>query len=157
MSEQKVEDYAEIINSAVEQNGWVVAMGLTIVRATLDEVVAELTIGPQHLQSYGIVHGGTHSGIIETIASIGAAINAMSRGQSVVGLENHTTFLRAVRSGKLRAVAKPLTRGRRTQVWEASVYDEAGKTAATGRVRLLALDAGSELAGEGIQFKGAST
>lgn len=148
MAEEHEQDFAEQINQVSEQNGWMRVMGLRIVRATFDEIVGELEIGPQHLQSYGIVHGGTHSGIIETIASIGAALTAMPRGQSVVGLENHTTFLRAVRSGKLRAVAKPLTRGRRTQVWEANVYDEAGKVAATGRVRLLALDAGAELAGE---------
>jgi uncharacterized protein (TIGR00369 family) len=72
----------------------------------------------------------------------------MSRGQTVVGLENHTSFLRAVRSGRLRAVALPLTRGRRTQVWEATVTDEEGRIAATGRVRLMCLDEGTVLAGE---------
>ena len=65
----------------------------------------------------------------------------------MVGLENHTSFLRAVRSGKLRAVAKPLTRGRRSQVWEGSVYDEEGRLAATGRVRLLVLEPETDLAG----------
>jgi 1,4-dihydroxy-2-naphthoyl-CoA hydrolase len=50
-------------------------------------------------------------------------------------------------------VAKPLTRGRRTQVWEASVYDEAGKMAATGRVRLLVLEPGAEIAGEQVSIK----
>lgn len=148
MSEQEPEDFAEAINNAVHQSGWVVAMGIRLVRATRDEVIAELTIGPEHLQAYGIVHGGTYAGLIETIASIGAAVDAMVRSQSVVGLENHTTFLRAVRSGKLRAVAKPLTRGRKTQVWEGNIYDDAGKIAASGRVRLLALDPGSEVAGE---------
>src|SRR5262249_14416165 len=120
------EDFADMINAAAQQVGWAVAMGMRVLRATRDEGIAEIETGPQHLQAYGIVHGGVHSGLIETVASVGAAIYSMALGQSVVGLENHTTFLRGVRSGKLRAVAKPLTRGRRTQVWEASVYDEAG-------------------------------
>jgi 1,4-dihydroxy-2-naphthoyl-CoA hydrolase len=128
--------------------GWNRAMHLRFVSATADEVIAELPIGPVHLQPHGIVHGGVYSGIVETVASVGAALSAGSRGQTAVGLENHTSFLRAVRSGILRATARPLTRGRRTQVWEASVTDDAGRVAATGRVRLLCLEPDSELAGE---------
>jgi len=41
----------------------------------------------------------------------------------VVGLENHTSFLNATRGGRLSATARPLMRGRRTQVWEATVTD----------------------------------
>lgn len=153
MAEQETQNFAEIINSAAA-DGWMKAMGLRLVKATLDEVTAELTLGPEHKQAYGIVHGGVHAGIIETLASIGAALHAMPAGKSVVGLENHTSFLRAVREGKLTAVARPITRGRRSHVWEASVYDEAGKLAASGRVRLLLLEPDAELAGERPQMGG---
>jgi uncharacterized protein (TIGR00369 family) len=142
----ETQDFSAVIESSM-MDGWRNAMGIHLVRATRDEVIAEVTIGPAHLQAYGIVHGGVHAGIIESIASIGAAINAMPDGRTVVGLENHTSFLRAVRAGKLRAVAKPLTRGRRSHVWEGSVYDDQGRLAATGRVRLLVLEPDAEIAG----------
>lgn len=128
-------------------------MNIHFVRATADEVVAEMEIGPVHRQPYGIVHGGVHSGLIEAVTSIGAALAAMQRGQSVVGLENHTSFLNAVREGKLRATARPMMRGRRTQVWEATVTDVEGRAIASGRVRFLALEAGSSLAGETVKIK----
>ena len=128
--------------------GWNTAMGLRFVTATADECVGELVVGPQHLQPYGIVHGGLHCGIIEAACSTGAAIAALARGQSVVGLENATSFITAVRGGTLRVTAKPVTRGRRTQVWQATVTNEAGRTCATGRVRLLCLEGGSDLAGQ---------
>src|SRR5215472_10522384 len=92
-------NFAEAIN-ARNSGGWSGVMGIHFLRATADEVTAELTVGPAHLQPYGIVHGGVHSGLIETIASVGAALAALPRGQSVVGLENHTSFLVAVREGK---------------------------------------------------------
>jgi 1,4-dihydroxy-2-naphthoyl-CoA hydrolase len=152
MPEQETEDFAEQIN-ATAADGWIRAMGLRLVRATRDEVAAELVIGPQHLQAYGIVHGGVHAGIIETIASIGAALDAMTRGWTAVGLENHTSFLRAVRSGRLHASALPLDRGRRTQVWEGSIHDDQGRLAASGRVRLLLLEPETELAGERVAVK----
>src|SRR5215469_12311696 len=139
-------DFAASLNTSL--GGWSAAMGLHFVRATADEVVAELHIGPNHKQAYGIVHGGVHSGVIETIASVGAALFALPQGQSVVGLENHTSFLLAVREGKLRASARPLMRGRRTQVWEAAITDGTGRTVATGRVRFIALEPGTSLAGE---------
>src|SRR6202163_903129 len=109
-------DFSARMNELPE--GWLKAMGVTITLATVDEVRAELTVGPEHLQGYGIVHGGVHCGLIESLASIGAALYALPKNQSVVGLENNTSFIRAVREGaKLSATASPVTRGRRTQVW----------------------------------------
>ena len=144
------EDLSHRVNDLPE--GWLRAMGITITRATADEVRAELTVGPQHLQGYGIVHGGVHCGLIESLASIGAAIYARPRSQYVVGLENNTSFIRAVRAGAtLRAVATPITRGRKTQVWEATVEDGGGRVVAAGRVRLLCLDKEETLAGEQVR------
>jgi uncharacterized protein (TIGR00369 family) len=115
-------------------------MGITILTMTADEVTCELEVSQKHHQPYGVVHGGVHCGVVETLASLGAAMAAAPRGQRVVGLENSTSFIRAVRSGKLRGRATPVTRGRTTQVWEASITDEEGRLVATGRVRLLCVD-----------------
>jgi len=141
-------DFSAILNANL--GGWNTAMGLRFTRVTPDECVGELEIRDHHRQPYGIVHGGVHTGIIEAACSTGAAVVAMARGQSVVGLENATSFITAVREGTLRVTATPVTRGRRTQVWQAVVTNEAGKTCATGRVRLLCLEQGSELAGKNV-------
>ena len=130
------------------------ALGFRILSATRDEVVAEYEIGERHLQPYGIVHGGVHCGIVETVCSTGAAMDAMARGQAVVGLENHTSFVHAVRQGRIRVTATPLSRGRRAQLWEAIARDEQGRVVSTGRVRLICLDPGSPLAGEPVAVKG---
>ncbi len=142
------QDLVAILNASL--GGWNTAMGLRFTTATPDECVGELVVGPQHLQPYGIVHGGVHMGIIEAACSTGAAVVAIPRGQSVVGLENSTSFVTAVRAGTLHVRATPVTRGRRTQVWQAVVTNEEGRTCATGRVRLLCLDAGSPLAGQPV-------
>jgi 1,4-dihydroxy-2-naphthoyl-CoA hydrolase len=140
----------------INQNlgGWNRAMGLMFEHVSADKVVGVLEIGEQHLQPYGIVHGGVHAGIIEAACSTGAAVSAMRNGQSVVGLENATSFLRATRGGKLRVTAHPLTRGRRTQVWDAVVEDESGRVLATGRVRLLCIDPGTSVGGAAVGFGG---
>lgn len=121
-------------------DGWVSAMGIRIVSATADAVEVEWTVGVHHLQPFGLVHGGVHCGVIETVCSYGATLAARARGHEggVVGLENHTSFIRAVRVGAvLRCRGTPITRGRTTQVWEATVVDADQRVVATGRVRLL--------------------
>jgi len=115
------------------------ALDMNIVSATSSEVVLRWTVSSKHLQPHGIVHGGVYCSAIETACSIGASLSAAERvpGGSAVGLENHTSFIRAAREGTLTATARPLTRGRTTQVWECEVKDEQGRVTASGRVRLL--------------------
>lgn len=139
-------DFAAQINQMPD--GWAKCMGIHFVSASRDEVRAELVIGAQHRQPYGVVHGGVYAGLIETVASVGGALFAMEQGLSVVGLDNHTNFLRATRQGKLQAVATPVLRGRRTHLWNVAVYDEKNREVASGRVRLMVLEPGATLAGE---------
>ncbi len=144
-------DFSAALNARLE--GWNAAMGVRLLRATADEVTAEVEIGPRHHQAYGIVHGGVYAGLVETVSSVGAALWARRNNQSVVGLENHTSFLHAVREGRLSVTARPLMRGRRTQVWQAAVTDGAGRIVAEGKVRLMSLEAGAALAGEQVRVK----
>jgi 1,4-dihydroxy-2-naphthoyl-CoA hydrolase len=140
------DNYADMLNQTL--GGWNTTMGLRWTEVTAELCVGELTVAPQHTQPYGIVHGGVHCGIIEAACSTGAAIAALARNQTVVGLENSTSFIHAARGGVLKVTATPVTRGRRTQVWQGSVTDGDGKVLATGRVRLLCLEAGADLAGK---------
>lgn len=148
---------AQVNNLASQINGrlggWAGAMSLHFTHATGDQVVAEFEVGEQHLQAYGIVHGGVYSGVIESVASVGAALWARRYNQTVVGLENQTSFLVATREGKLTATALPLMRGRRTQVWQAKITNEKGQTVAEGKVRLISLDQGAAIAGETVKLK----
>jgi uncharacterized protein (TIGR00369 family) len=136
------EDFVALVN---QLPGWVKEMGIVIRSASTDEVTCDWLVEEKHHQGYGIVHGGVHCGVVETLASIGAALVARPRGQRVVGLENSTSFVRAVRSGTLTGLARPVTRGRTTQVWEAWIRDEEERLVASGKVRLLCLDGDREL------------
>ena len=116
--------------------GWSGAMKLRYTIATGDEVACEFEIGDEHLQPFGLVHGGVHCGVIETVTSIGATLHVRDRGQEAVGLENATSFVRAASSGMLFAVARPISRGRTNQLWEAWIRDGEDRLVAQGRVRL---------------------
>jgi 1,4-dihydroxy-2-naphthoyl-CoA hydrolase len=118
-------------------------LGLRIEEITPTRVVGRLRIEPRHLQPYGIVHGGVYAAVAETVASMGAHVNGLQYdpGNGAVGLENHTTFLRAAGEGtEVVAEATPLHAGRRTQAWQVSMRDAAtGRDLAASRVRLMIL------------------
>ena len=110
-------------------------LGFSLTEAGPDRVVASWTVDARHLQPYGIVHGGVYCSAVEATASIGAAVWFGERGR-VVGVANHTNFLRAVRDGVLTATATPIHRGRSQQLWLVEVADANGRAVARGEVRL---------------------
>lgn len=142
---------AEMLNNLPD--GWAKANGLRYVTASPDGITAEMVVGPQHRQPYGLVHGGVYAGVVEALASFGAAIGVMPQGKSAVGLENHTSFVRACRGGTLHAAATPITRGSRTQLWEVTIRDDRQRVLAVGRVRLLVLDTESTVAGGDLAIR----
>ncbi len=118
------------------RKGWGRTMQLVFTAVSADEVRCEFEVADQHLQPFGLVHGGVYCGVIETVTSIGATMHVRELGQEAVGLENSTSFIRAVKSGKLHAVARPISRGRTNQLWEAWIHDDRDRLVSQGRVRL---------------------
>ena len=141
----------DMLNAA--RGGFEHLLGLTFTAVSLERVVAELTASEDHHQPYGLVHGGVYASLVETVCSVGAAMNALADGRTTVGLDNHSSFLRAGRTGRLVATATPLKMGRNTQVWRAEVRDADGRLCATGQVRVLCLEEGASVAGEVLGLK----
>jgi 1,4-dihydroxy-2-naphthoyl-CoA hydrolase len=110
-------------------------LGVKFEEVTGDRVVATWVANESLHQPFGIVHGGAHCGVVETLASIGASVWFGDRGQ-VVGVNNNTDFYRAVSDGELRSTATPVHRGRSQQVWAVETVDADGRTVARGQVRL---------------------
>jgi 1,4-dihydroxy-2-naphthoyl-CoA hydrolase len=103
--------------------------------ASGDRVVLSCPVTPDLHQPFGLVHGGVHATLAETAATVGGALWFGDRGV-VVGVSNHTDFLRAVREGELRAEATPLARGRTSQLWQVEISDGQGRLVAHAKVRL---------------------
>lgn len=121
--------------------GFEKTVGMDFPEITADKTVVTCEITPDLLQAYGIVHGGVYCSLVETAASVAAAVWYGDRG-NVVGVANHTNFLRAITSGTVTATATPIHRGRTQQLWLVTVTDDKGRDVARGEVRLTNLPAG---------------
>lgn len=111
------------------------AIGLTVDELTSDVMRVRWHVVPAVHQPHGILHGGIHAWIHETVASVAASTWFGDQGQ-VVGVSNQTDFFRAVREGELTSVGTPLHRGRSQQVWVVETRDAADRLIARGQVRL---------------------
>ena len=117
--------------------GFDTELGLTYLEIGPDGGRAQLKIADKLLQPYGIVHGGVYCSIVESLASVSAAVwLADNGGGNVVGVNNNTDFLRAISSGTVTAVSTPIHRGRRQQLWQITITDDNDKLVARGQVRL---------------------
>ena len=73
------------------------SLGLVLDTANGDEVTAHWTVTPEMHQPYGILHGGVHCSVVETLASVGAALWLGDRGKVVGRLEHHRLLPRLLR------------------------------------------------------------
>jgi uncharacterized protein (TIGR00369 family) len=109
-------------------------LGFQYLEASPDRVVLTWPVTPQLHQPLGIQHGGVYCSAVESAASLGAAIWFGERGR-VVGVANHTDFLRSVTDGQLTATATPIHRGNQQQLWLVEIADDQQRLVARGQVR----------------------
>ena len=129
-------------------------LGLQWVSVADDAVVGRVEVGPEHLQPYGLVHGGVYCALAEAACSVGAALAVMAQGHNAVGAENHTRFLRPAREGAVLTItARPERVADGWHTWRAEVVDQDGQRCAVGKVVVRALDPGRRLAGEAVALR----
>jgi uncharacterized protein (TIGR00369 family) len=118
-------------------------LGVQHVEASADKVVVQFTIGEQHLQPFGIPHGGIYCAVHESTASSAAYMWITSQGEDkvVVGTNNVCDFLRQAKVGDtITVTTTPIHRGRSQQLWRVESTDEDGRLVAQGQVRLANID-----------------
>lgn len=108
---------------------------LRVDELSADSMKVRWTISPELHQPHGILHGGVHCWIVESVASIGASAWYGDRGV-VVGVSNQTDFFRGVGDGEMTSVGTPVHRGRLQQLWDVETRDTDGRLIARGQVRL---------------------
>ena len=104
-----------------------------------DSLTAVMPIDARTLQPMEIMHGGASAALAETVASA-AANYCIDREKFVcVGLDLNINHIRAIRSGKVKAVAKPFHLGKTTQVWDIKIYNESEQLVSVARLTLSVL------------------
>lgn len=115
-------------------------LGLLITDIGPDYVVGTMPVDKRTHQPMGILHGGASVVLAESLGSFAANL-ACDVGMACVGLDINANHIRSVRSGLVTGVARAVHVGRRTQVWEIRIADEADKTVCVSRLTMAVIDA----------------
>lgn len=129
------------MSHVIPQQTLLSTMDIELTEVTQQRVTATMPVTPKVHQPFGLMHGGASVVLAETVASMAAWMNVDQRTQRVVGLEINANHLRAKRDGMVTATATPVHIGRRTQVWEIRITDEADKLVCLSRCTMAVIDA----------------
>ncbi|WP_078594718.1 PaaI family thioesterase [Streptomyces sp. NRRL S-920] len=103
-------------------------LGITLEEAGPDRVEGTLPWSPELCTVGGVLHGGAVMTLADTVGAVCAFLN-LPEDAATSTIESKTNFLRAVRSGTARAVARPLHIGGSFIVVQTEMYDDQGQLA----------------------------
>ncbi|HRD78791.1 MAG TPA: PaaI family thioesterase [Hyphomicrobiaceae bacterium] len=105
-------------------------LGIEIVSAEPDRVVARMLVRPEVCTSFPSIHGGAVMAFADTLGACGTVLN-LPPGASTTTMESKTNFIGPAKSGTyVTGEATPIHRGRRTQVWQTRITNADGKLVA---------------------------
>jgi uncharacterized protein (TIGR00369 family) len=105
-------------------------MGVKVIEASRDKVVAEIEVREELTNRNGGLHGGAVMGIADNMGGTATFLN-MPPGAGTTTIESKTNFFAAVPAGDtIRAECTPLHRGRTTMVWQTRIIRSDGRLAA---------------------------
>ena len=111
-------------------------IGVVFTEVGDDYLVASMPVDARTHQPFGLLHGGASAVLAESLGSSGANCCLDMNSEYAVGLEINANHLRSVRSGRVTGTTRPVHVGRRTQVWETRIEDDAGKLVCVSRLTL---------------------
>lgn len=130
--------YLEALKDSVRHAPYPQLIGMTLAEIGYDSCRIELELRQDHLQPFGIVHGGVLATLIDT-ATFWAGFLRLPEDAGMVNVDLKLNYLKAASRGRLRAEGRCLRAGRVISYTEASVLDEAGELVAHGTSTLMAL------------------
>lgn len=115
-------------------------MGIEITEITPTSLKGRMPVDARTWQPAGLLHGGASVAFAETLASFGGYMVVDRSRYAVVGQEINANHVKSVREGWVYGEATPLSIGRRSQVWDIRITNEAGQLVCISRCTLAVLD-----------------
>ena len=115
-------------------------IGIEILSLEPGRLTSRLVLRPELLAPNGYLHAATVIALADTSCGYGTLAHLPDGAQNFTTIELKSNFLGTAREGTIACIAMQVHGGRTTQVWDATVTDEAsGKTIALFRCTQLIL------------------
>ena len=107
-------------------------MGIELLELSAERAVATMPVAG-NTQPLGVLHGGAHVVLAESLGSFAANVWAHPN-KVAVGIEVNASHSRSVREGKVTAVCTAINLGKTLTVHEIAVSDDQGRRLSTVRI-----------------------
>lgn len=121
----KVPITAELLNKN-SGDTMVTHLGIEFTEVGEDFIAGKMPVDNRTRQPFGILHGGAHVVLAETLGSTAANLVLEPGTGHAVGLDINSNHIKSIREGYVYGVAKPIHLGNSTQVWEIKISDNKG-------------------------------
>lgn len=119
-------------------------LGFEFLELGPDYLKGRLPVDNRTTQPFGILHGGASCVLSESLGSIAAWMTIDPEKYRAVGIEINANHIRAVTEGWVVGECRPVHVGKRTQVWQTDITEEAtGKRVALSRLTIAIIDHGT--------------
>lgn len=115
-------------------------LGIELTGLGRDHLIGRMPVDHRTRQPVGILHGGASVLLAETLVTFAATFVA-GPGQACVGMEINANHLRPASFGWVTGTTRPVSLGRRTQVWETRIADDHDKLVCISRCTVAVVDA----------------
>ena len=115
-------------------------LGIEFTELGADHLIGRMPVDSRTRQPFGILHGGASVLLAESLVSCAATFVA-APGKACVGMEINANHLRPVTSGWVTGTARPISLGRRSQVWEVRIVDGDDKLVCISRCTMAVIEA----------------
>jgi 1,4-dihydroxy-2-naphthoyl-CoA hydrolase len=139
MSIWSVQSTLEGLN-AFSRNTLVEHIGIEFLEIGDDYIRARMPVDHRTVQPLGLLHGGASVALAETLGSVAAYLCVDTRQKACVGLDINANHIRAVTSGFVYGIVRPIHIGGSTQVWEIRITNEQDKLVCISRITMAVLD-----------------
>ncbi len=127
------------VDAAVPAGALGAKMGIEVLELTPQHSVARMPV-EGNTQPYGILHGGAHLVLAESLGSMSAHVHA-GPGRYAVGIEISASHSKSVTSGWVTGTCTAISLGRTLTVHEIVLRDDEGTRLSTVRMTNLLRDA----------------
>jgi uncharacterized protein (TIGR00369 family) len=119
------------MNSLADHMPFAQLMGIKVLKASAERVVAELLVREELCTTGGRMHGGAMMAFADTLGGIGGFLALPKGAKATTTLESKTNFLGGAAVGTtVRGEATPVHVGGRTSVWTTKITNADGKPVA---------------------------
>ena len=112
------------------------ALGIEITDLEDNFICGKMPVDKRTKQPFGLLHGGASVVLAETLGSIGGMAKVENNNETVVGIAINANHLKSVNGGWVFGKATSIQIGKKIQVWEIRITNEAKELICISRLTL---------------------